>query len=99
MEIMSKHHQHRQTVTEIVADKAAENAVTEIAATPLLPQADEPQASAPRAFEVEYPGCLIGKQVIVAADAEAACEAYRESCGMTSNSRPPVVSELPAANQ
>lgn len=50
----------------------------------------------PRVFEVEYPGCLIGKQVFVATDGEAACKAYRESCGMTSNSRPPVVSELPS---
>lgn len=81
-----------EAVTEIAPAASAENAVTEIA--PPAEVAATP--SLPRAFEVEYPGCLIGKQVIVAADGEAACKAYRESCGMTSNSRPPVVSELPS---
>ena len=105
----NKNHAGTETVSEIAPEVAAEapaETVTEIAPAPSSPQANEPKASeaptadpaptGPRIFSVEYPGCLIGKQTIIAADAEDACRKYRESCGMTSNSRPPVVSELPS---
>lgn len=97
---MSKHKNVESAVTEIAPEVKAENAVTEIVPeqfiTGLNAITGTDTRELPRVFQVEYPGCLIGKQTIVAADGDDACRKYRESCGMTSNSRPPVVVELPS---
>lgn len=95
----------RETVSEVAPEVTAA-AVTEVVPEEFITGLNAITGTNTRrllrAFEVEYPGCLIGKQVIIvpatadiATDAEDACRKYRESCGMTSNSRPPVVVGLP----